>query len=123
MTNNFSMTGTTITQIPGMSITAYIPAGRRVRLTWNAYTYTTSGGNSIVSGWVGTVSSGTRIAATEDDYSTTNQGHSLHGTGFYTPSSAGSTTLNLGVANGTGGQNVTIGASTTVPSYMTLELV
>lgn len=123
LTNNFSMTGSTPTQIYGMSITAYIPAGRRVRLTWNTYTYTTTGGLSIVSGWVGTVSSGTRIAASEDDYSTTNQGHSLHGTGYYTPSAAGSTTFNVGVNNGTAGQNVTIGASTTVPTWLTVELV
>lgn len=112
-----SSSQTTPTQITGLSCPVIIPTGRKVLVRAYCGQLSAAGGQGLLTIWSGVVNSGTKL----------NQGNSS-GTAaqavvteaLLTPSSA-STTFNAGIAN-SGSNNTTVGAASTTPSYIIVEL-
>lgn len=118
ITGNFvlSSSQTTPTQVTGLSCPVIIPAGRNVKMEFYCAGVTLAGGIGVLTLWDGTVNSGTQVGQ-GNVATSTNEGNAK---AFVTPG-ATPKTYNAGV-NNTGSNNTTIGAASTQPAYIAVEL-
>lgn len=119
--SNATTTATSATQVPGLSSTIYVPSGRKVRISFYAESIFTSGsGSNRITIWDGTVGSGTQL----QQLNTTSGTGAIYGvsTSVIVSPAAGSKTYNIGFHNTSAGTE-TIEAGTTLPAFMSVELV
>jgi hypothetical protein len=120
---NATVTGATVTAVPGLTITATVPTGRPYRLTLVGANFfnTSSTFTAEVTIWDGTVGSGVQLGA-----------QTMHSSSasYLVPfnlqvlgRSSGSKTFNVGLRSLSGGVVATIGANATNPTSFILELL
>jgi hypothetical protein len=116
-----STTSSPYAAIPGLSLTAYIPTGAKVKVSWSAQVVQTLAGNTVVMASYNGTTSGTPLsAASWTPYSNNVQG-SLERAIENTPTS-GSNTYTMGWYVTPGGTG-TIAAAAGTPAKFTVELV
>lgn len=119
--SDFTTTSTSTVQVTGLSVTVYIPSGRKVKITvYSSAIYPTSTQQTRTEIWDGVVVSGTRLQLAS------NSGASVQATPhtlvvFASPSS-GTRTYNVGANISTAG-TYTMSAAPTAPAFILVELI
>lgn len=114
--------GSTPTQVPGLSTTVTIPAGgRRVRITAYAGGYTSTAANSYaqIQIWDGAVNAGTQISQWKFVPTTAGYLGGVSVNAIIT-AAAGTKTFNVGVS-GQVGSTITVDAASTQPAFILVE--
>lgn len=125
ITGNFVLSSSqaTPTQVTGLTCPVIVPTGRKIKITIQGYSFFngTVGNQNLFSIWDGVVNSGTKVQ--EYAYTSGASGATLSpGTSVPVTPSANSKTYNAGVAS-SGATNVTLGANSTTPAFILVELV
>lgn len=116
-------TATSQAQVNGFSLTATLSAGQEYRVrVFGASTYSSSSGtNTIIRVWDGTVGSGTIIGTYVSSSPSANNQQAVY-LETPVPKATGSKTYNVSL-EGNGGGTSTLACSTTNPAFMVLERV
>lgn len=124
ITGSLTTQSTTPTQATGLTVTATIPTGyTQVRITLSGGTLAVNANskNLYWSIWRGAVGSGTSVAATQFTQTTANYSIPINLTGLDTPGT-GSITYNIGWNTDAGPVTATMGASSTSPVLILVEV-
>jgi hypothetical protein len=119
---NATTTSASAALVSGLTTTAYVPAGRKVKVTFFTQEFYNSGGTNLneISVWSGTVGSGTQICALENNNATASNG--IPGTAIAVISPlTGSNTFNVGMKASAG--TSTLVGQTLSPAFISVELV
>lgn len=124
ITGNVAITGTTATQVTGLTVTVTIPGGgRKVKITVQG-TWDTSTAAAAMVGtiWSGTVGSGTQLAGVQATTSGSGVPLPMIVMAVHTPS-AGSLTYNFGLQTSSGSDAANVLAASTSPAFILVEAI
>lgn len=123
ITSTFSTTSGSAVQVTGVSVPVIIPTGRKVKLTAFSLgsSNSTAGLYALTTIWRGTVSSGVQLAQSNNLNPSATREINV-ALGALDSGSVGSTTYNLGLAQG-GGGTASLLATSDSPIFLMVELV
>lgn len=120
--SNFQTASTSAVQVPGLSLTTYIPKNARVKISYHAdYGSNGAAAEQVAGIWLGTVGSGTRLNGNRFTTSVAMSQHPIEGSASYYAIADGTQTFNLSYQTSSGAATVVTAA--TLPAFIQVELV